>query len=163
MQLFSEFVKERAEKARSKIHHLFQYLETREDMAVELHVVNEEPYIFIKTNPGTVAFKKLEGLGLGVKIFDVGSKLVFRLQHKPKGQAIGPSNIIEDHDRIRKEIEGGKDEDQAYNEMFARVPDLVLDFMKKVFENIHKRVEGSPVNQDVEKEREIINSIVASA
>lgn len=162
MQLFSEFMKERVENARSKIHHLFQYLKTRDELVPELRVTNDQPYIFVMLKPSQPGLRKLEGLGLGVKIFDVGSKLVYRLQHGRNGTPIGPSRVIEDHDRIRDEIEKGKNEDQAYNEMFARIPDIISEFMNKVHKNIHKRVEGEPVDMDAEKQREIINAIVAS-
>lgn len=118
------------------------------------------PYVFASVLSNLDVEEKLRNLNLGVRIFLAGDEVVYRLQQGSKGFIIGPSRKIEDQKEIESIILQGKTEEEAYNEIFKKIPNQIRSFMTKIMMNLHKKgINNIKHEKDNEIYRNIINSI----
>jgi len=163
MEYFKEYLEKKDKENKKKLEDIFELLKRVEGIKVLEYLSYEVPYLFVRTQVGKHISPALVDLDLGVKIFNAGNKLVYRLQQGPKGIQIGPSKTIEDPDEIEDYIEQGKSEQEAYNEIFRQVPKKVKKFLRRVYENINSQVRGKTnIDMDAEKYKQILNSILTA-
>lgn len=163
MECFNEYLEKKDKEDKKKLEDIFNLLKRVDGIKTLGYLDYDIPYIFVRVQAGKHISPTLIELDLGVRIFNAGHKVVYRLQHGPKGTQIGPSRVIEDLDEIDDYLEQGKTEQEAYNEIFRQIPKKLKKFLRRVYENINSKMTGK-INQDMdaEKYRQTLNSILTT-
>jgi len=165
MKTFTEYLDRENEQKKEKLEKMAEFLKRIEKFTVLPFLGKEDQsYVFVRFPVDSSLKDKLKDLQLGIRVFIVGKKLVYRLQQGAKGFPIGPSKKIEDQEEIEDLVEKGKSEEEAYNTVMKRIPNEFRAFMKQVYKNIEKRTKGLDQGKDTdaEKYKEILNSILTA-
>lgn len=164
MLQFLEYMEKTDKETIDKIKTLYELLKKDKDMEVKDFTEDENnPFIFVKTPLNSEVYEILSELNIGIKIFNIGEKLVYRLYHGPRGVPIGPSKVLEDHEDIATAMQSGKSEQEAYEDLYKSVSEKLKKFTEKVLENLESKIGGMkpPLKMDAPRDREILNSIVS--
>ncbi len=166
MKTFTEYLDRENEQKKEKLEKIAEFLKRIEKFTVLPFLEKEnQSYVFVRFPVDSSLKDKLQDLQLGIRIFIIGKKLVYRLQQGSKGFPIGPSKRIEDQEEIEDLIEKGKSEEEAYNNVMKRIPNEFRKYMKQVYKNIEVRTKGldqEDRDTDATKYKAILNSILTA-
>ncbi len=164
MMYFKEFIEKQTHEYQKKLSLLYDTLKGQPKHDIFDHSDDRNnPYVFIRVKIKSETYDKLSDLNLGVKVFNIGNKLVYRLQNGSFGHPIGPSKILEDREEIEDKIEQGMTEEEAYIDLFKNIPETILKFMEDVYQNIENSLDRrNPVKMDPATDRQLLNSIVTA-
>lgn len=124
---------------------------------------DEESYIFALVPVESKLSEKLKKIKLGIRIYNIGNDIIYRLQKGPKGFPIGVAKKLVDKEEIENLIDSGESNTGAHNTLIRKIPEKLGKFMRKVFQNIEKAVTYSPNDEQQDDiYQKILNSILTA-
>jgi hypothetical protein len=163
IQDFRTFSEEAEKQSKEKLKILLEILKKNKFLVIEDFTNEERPYIYVKIDKKDDLYERFKDLDLGIRIFSIGKKLVYRIQQGTKGHPVGTSKSIEKPGEIEDHVAQGKSEIKAYKDVFSETPKILIDFMDKVLNHMETKIDGKPQTEfDIEQKRMILNSIISS-
>lgn len=83
----------------------------------------DDPYVFLYNTDGTSRF--------GLRIFQIGGKIAYRIQKKEKTQPYGKAYSLDIEQMFDDIKEDGKNNEEAVQELVKSVKDEITSFFKK--------------------------------
>ena len=158
---FKEFVEDTDKKIKEILKILKDILDKDKEIKVKDFLNEDRAFLYIEIDKKDDLYERFKNLDLGIKILSVGNHIVFRLHQGAKGNPIGPAKKLLNQNDLQNEIEKGKSEIKAYKDVFVDGAGKLKTFMTKVLSRLETGLEGKPqFDMDIEKRRELLNSIV---
>lgn len=121
-KLFLEFVDRKQREAKKHLK-LIEQLFRKNGMEVYSHVEKEDPYIFVKS-PEKLSFE-------GIRIFEIGSMVAYRVQKKEKTEPYGKSYLLGVEDMFNDFLSENMSEEEAGKKVIKSVVEEISKFFER--------------------------------
>lgn len=125
-KLFLEFIDKKQRQAKKHLK-LIEQLLSKNGMEVKSHIDNDEddqPYIFVKSTDKRLSFE-------GVRIFEIGNMVAYRVQKQEKTHPYGKSYMLDVEDMFNDYMSENMKEEEAGKKVIESVVDEIQKFFSK--------------------------------
>lgn len=121
---FSEFVNRKEREAQRHLHTIKKILEQGGLRVVDETNRTDDPFIFVYATENNLSFE-------GVRIYQIGSTIAYRIQKRPETQPYGRAYLLPIEEMFEDRLGGKENDMEIGEEIMKSMISEIKDFFKK--------------------------------